>query len=84
VLARDGAEAELIYHREPGRLVLVHTEVPDEMAGEGIGGQLVAAAVQRAHDEGLTVVPWCPFARRWLRQHLKDLAVPIDWASRPR
>ena len=80
----DGASAELVYRVEGERLVLVHTGVPGSLGGKGIGGLLVRAAMQRATDEGLTVVPWCPFARAWLRGH-PDVAatVNIDWKSRP-
>jgi|SRR5580704_3796654 predicted GNAT family acetyltransferase len=80
---RDGeAEAELLYHVNGRRLVLVHTEVPDALAGRGLGGRLVTAALDRAEREGLTVVPWCPFARDWLKRH-PDAAsrVVIDWES---
>jgi predicted GNAT family acetyltransferase len=65
----DGHLAELIYRRHLDRLVLVHTGVPDELEGRGVGGMLVRAAVARAVQEGLTVVPLCPFARRWLERH---------------
>ena len=84
VLEHDGAVAELIYRTEPGRLIIVHTEVPDALSGRGIGGRLVLAAVDRANSESLTIVPWCPFARRWLREH-PDVAdtVPIDWNTQP-
>jgi predicted GNAT family acetyltransferase len=80
---RDGsAEAELVYHLSGTRLVLIHTEVPDALSGRGLGGRLVRAAVERAQREGLTIVPWCPFARRWLSEH-DDVAslVRIDWDS---
>lgn len=78
------ARAELVYNRRPGRLVIVHTEVPDALGGRGIGGRLVRAAVERAATEQLTVVPWCPFARRWLIHH-PDVAsiVTIDWDPPP-
>jgi hypothetical protein len=65
----DGARAELIYHRDGRRLVLVHTGVPDELAGRGIGGILVRAAVDEAARHDLTIVPECPFAQSWLRKH---------------
>jgi predicted GNAT family acetyltransferase len=65
----DGHLAELVYRREGDRLVLVHTGVPDELEGHGIGGQLVEAAVDSARDRHLTVVPLCPFARRWIERH---------------
>ncbi|HYA68459.1 MAG TPA: GNAT family N-acetyltransferase [Acidimicrobiales bacterium] len=84
VLREGGAEAELVYALEDGRLVLVHTGVPDEMAGRGVGGRLVKVALDRAAREGLRVVPLCPFARRWLRNH-PDMAagVDIDWRLPP-
>lgn len=74
-----GQEAELIYRLRGDRLVLVHTEVPTELEGHGLGGQLVAAAVDYAAGQGLTVVPSCPFARSWLDRH-PDVAarVPVD------
>lgn len=84
VLDQDGALAELIYDTEPGRLILVHTAVPDALGGRGGGGRLVRAAVDRAAAEHLTVLPWCPFARRWLRVHPDAAAtVTIDWDTTP-
>ncbi len=65
----DGQVAELVYRRHGDRLVLVHTGVPDELEGRGVGGMLVRTAVERAVQQGLTVVPLCPFARRWLERH---------------
>ena len=40
ILEQDGATAELLYETEPGRVFLVHTEVPEALGGRGIGGQL--------------------------------------------
>jgi predicted GNAT family acetyltransferase len=68
-LSVDGHVAELVYRRRGDRLVLVHTGVPDELEGRGLGGVLVAAAIERAAQQELTVVPLCPFARRWLERH---------------
>ena len=79
-LRTGGRLAELVYHLRGDRLVLVHTEVPEELEGHGIGGRLVTAAVDRAVREGLTLVPLCPFARGWLQRHpdAESKAV-IDW-----
>ena len=80
----DGAEAELVYRRNGRRLVLVHTEVPDELGGRGIGGRLVKAALDQARTNGWTVVPWCPFARAWMRRHPDEVAgVEVDWSAPP-
>jgi predicted GNAT family acetyltransferase len=64
-----GHEAELLYRVRNGRLILVHTEVPIELEGHGIGGKLVTAAVDYAAEHGLVVVPSCPFAVTWLDRH---------------
>jgi predicted GNAT family acetyltransferase len=75
-----GRLAELSYRRNGNRLVLIHTEVPVELEGHGIGGSLVSAAVDYAASQGMTIVPLCPFARTWLESHA-DVAtrVPVDW-----
>jgi predicted GNAT family acetyltransferase len=78
----DGWLAELVYRVRGGRLVLIHTEVPLELEGRGIGGRLVTAAVDRAAREGLTLVPLCPFARGWLERHPEAASrAVIDWDS---
>lgn len=84
VCRADGAEAQLVYRRNGKRLILVHTEVPDELAGRGIGGRLVQAAVDQARANSWTVAPWCPFARKWLADHPDDVVgVDIDWSEPP-
>ena len=81
-ISDGGYLAELSYHRNGNRLALIHTEVPEELEGRGYGGRLVVAAVDRAAREGLTIVPYCPFARGWLERH-SDVAdrVTIDWRA---
>jgi uncharacterized protein len=79
-LDTGGHIAVLVYHRNGKRLALIHTDVPAELEGHGIGGHLVAAAIDRAARDGLTIVPLCPFARSWLERHADQAAkVTIDW-----
>jgi uncharacterized protein len=80
VLEAGAGEAELVYRRNGRRLVLVHTGVPEALSGRGMGGRLVATAVERARQEDLLLVPVCPYVRRWLEKH-PDVAatVSIDW-----
>jgi predicted GNAT family acetyltransferase len=68
-LTEEGQLAELVYHLHGDRLTLIHTEVPDALGGRGLGGVLVKAALDRARRDHLTIVPSCPFARRWLEKH---------------
>lgn len=84
VYRTDGAEAQLVYRRNGKRLILVHTEVPDELGGRGVGGRLVQAAVDDARSNGWAIAPWCPFAKKWLEDH-PDAAdgVLIDRSAPP-
>jgi predicted GNAT family acetyltransferase len=68
-LTEEGQLAELVYHLHGDRLTLIHTEVPEALGGRGLGGVLVKAALDRARRDHLTIVPSCPFARRWLEKH---------------
>ena len=82
--ARTGGKtAFLAYRRMPGKLVLVHTDVPTEFAGRGIGSKLVRAGIEFAREQGLTVVPLCPFATDYIRRHQEylDLVHP-DYRAR--
>jgi uncharacterized protein len=83
-LTRDGHTAELLYTVEGQRIVLIHTGVPKALGGQGIGGELVQAAVHRAAADGLTIVPLCAYARQWLEKHPDRVgAVAVEWdASR--
>jgi predicted GNAT family acetyltransferase len=78
-LSQDGHTAELVYTVTGDRMLLHHTEVPRALGGQGIGGELVQAALRRAARDRLTIVPLCPYARRWLEKHPKQVgAVAID------
>ncbi|HEY3721856.1 MAG TPA: GNAT family N-acetyltransferase [Acidimicrobiia bacterium] len=78
----DGHTGELTYRLRAKRLVLIHTEVPEELAGHGLAGELVKAAIARAERDGLTVVPLCPYAREWFRKHPDAIAnLDVDWTS---
>ena len=84
VVRGHGMEAELVYRVGADRLFLVHTEVPEGMGGRGIGGRLVRGAVRRAETDHLTIVPWCPFARRWLKEHPDEVGgVHVDFQTPP-
>lgn len=84
VVTEGGADAQLVYRVEGDRLILTHTEVPEEFQGRGIGGRLVRAAAERAEADGMTVAPWCSYARKWLEDH-PDVTerLTVDWSAPP-
>lgn len=57
------------YRERPGVVVLVHTEVDPAFEGHGVGGRLVAGALDDIRARGLLVEPVCPFVVRYLGQH---------------
>jgi predicted GNAT family acetyltransferase len=79
---QEGFTGELDYVESPGRMTIVHTEVPTQLGGRGVGGKLVKAAVAKAALEDRTVVPHCSYARKWLGNHPDEAtSVQIDWTG---
>src|SRR5262249_21100179 len=80
----DGLLAELPYRRNGKRLVLIHTEVPEELEGRGLGGALVTAAMDPAGADGLGAVALGPVApARPHRPPAVRARAAIDWVRWP-
>ena len=52
-----------------GSLVLVHSEVPQALAGRGLAERLARAALESARSRGLHVVVICPFVAAYIKKH---------------
>jgi predicted GNAT family acetyltransferase len=65
----DAAVAVLTYEQRGDTLDLLHTRVPTELEGKGYGGALARAALDYARENGLKVIPTCPFVNAFLRRH---------------
>ena len=60
----------LMHYRRAGEaIVFTHTEVPEELEGQGIAGRLARTALEYARARQLTVVPFCPFVASYIRRH---------------
>lgn len=57
------------YKLERNQMTLVHTEVPPELGGQGVGSKIVKAALDFAKDNGLRVLPECPFVKNYIERH---------------
>lgn len=65
----DGHTGFLNYAKAPGRIELIHTEVPAELGGRGVGGTLAKAALEYAKEAQLKVTPSCPFVKKYVERH---------------
>jgi uncharacterized protein len=77
-----GGVAVLQYRREPGRIVFLHTEVPEAARGHGVADHLARAGLDYARASGLAVVPLCPFVAAYLKRHAEyQPLVDPKWRS---
>lgn len=62
-----------------GRRVFFHTVIGSKFEGRGLAGQVVIVALDATRDEGLAVVPVCPFVVEFLRRNheFDDVAVKV-------
>jgi len=65
----DGLACRADYHLLDGVLRITHVEVAPAHEGRGIAAQLVRAVFAHAEANGLTVEPWCGYARAYMRRH---------------
>ena len=72
-LELDGTMARLDYKiGKSGAIYLIHTEVPDQFEGEGVGHKLVREALEIIERNDLKIIPLCPFVRSFLKKHQSD------------
>jgi predicted GNAT family acetyltransferase len=67
----EGGErvAFLTFTRRADTLLVDYVRTLPRFGGRGVGTRLVLAAAARMREEGLHVMPLCPFARHVLDQH---------------
>jgi predicted GNAT family acetyltransferase len=68
-LAVDGYIARSEYSLKDGVIAFIHTEVPHELAGKGIGSKHITAALDQVRARGLKVIALCPFVRATIEKH---------------
>ena len=68
-IAQGGHTAILEYLVTGGLMTLVHTEVPEELGGKGLGGKLVKFALEHAKRNNLRIAVHCEFAQSYISSH---------------
>jgi len=72
----DGQVAGWIDCQRRGSAVaMVHTRVPDQFGGRGVGQGLAAYALGYARENGWPVLPDCPFIRHYIVGHPEFVAL---------
>ena len=77
-LTVEGHLAATYYRIANGIITFFHTEVPDALAGRGVGSKLVKGALDQVRADGLKVVAQCPFVKAYIGKHAEyaDLLAP--------
>jgi predicted GNAT family acetyltransferase len=64
-----GTIAFVTYRKSPVAITLVHTEVPPELGGQGIGSKLARATLDAVRAEGRKLAVECDFIRGFMGKH---------------
>lgn len=63
-------KAEMVYVMAgPKKIIIEHTEVDEELKGQGVGLQLLKKLVDWVRNEEIKVIPLCPFAKATFARH---------------
>jgi predicted GNAT family acetyltransferase len=65
----EGHIAATYYSLADGVITFIHTEVPKELEGRGIGSRLIKGALDQVRADGLKVVAQCPFVKAYIGKH---------------
>jgi uncharacterized protein len=65
----EGHLAATYYTLDGDVITFVHTEVPPELGGKGVGSKLVKGALDQVRAAGLKVIAQCPFVKAWIEKH---------------
>ena len=80
----DGETAFTVYQKQGDTLIFVHTEVPTDERGQGVGDALIEGTLQQVREAGQKVIPLCPFVDAYIRRHpeAQDLLTDQTGAAR--
>jgi predicted GNAT family acetyltransferase len=69
-LTQNGATAYVDYEpRDNNTIELLHTEVPADLRGKGVGTRLIKESLELAESRNLQIISSCPFATGFIEKH---------------
>jgi len=58
------------YYEIAGNVItFIHTEVPPELGGKGVGSKLIKGALDQVRAEGFKVIAQCEFVKAYIAKH---------------
>lgn len=63
------------YSTEGNRTTLLHTEVPPQLSGQGVGSQLAQGVFEILRKKGHRVIAKCPFMAKYAAKHPEYLVM---------
>lgn len=77
---RDGDELGFAaYKRADGVTTFTHTIIQPEHEGQGVASTLVRTALDTERAAGRTIIPRCPYVRRFLQRHQEYGDLVSEW-----
>ena len=67
----NNLEAYVEYRLNGNNMLLIHSEVPSELRGKGIGRELVIQAFEKLTEEGYQASASCSYIRAVAKRHPK-------------
>ena len=64
-----GTVAFVVYRKSADTITLLHTEVPPELGGKGIGSKLARATLDAVRAQGRKLIVECDFIRSFMSKH---------------
>lgn len=68
-LVTEGHLAATYYELADRVITFVHTEVPPELGGRGIGSKLIKGALDQVRADGFKVIATCEFVKGFIGKH---------------
>jgi len=65
----DHHKAFIDYKERNQKIYLIHTEVPEDAGGQGIGSALIEKTLQYMEKKGYKLIALCPAVVAYIRRH---------------